>query len=76
MQQMQRLWTSESAHKEGMVEYVLSDYEEDIKRILYTDVRHTPSGAYGDADECVCIGSVEYHVVYQDIGKANAWDGC
>lgn len=64
---MQKLWASEGVHKEGAVEYLLSDYEEDIKRVLFTDVRHVPSGAYGDTGECVCLGSVEYHVVYQSV---------
>ncbi len=62
---LQKLWTSDGVHKEGTAEYLLSDYEEDIKRVLYTDVRHTPSASYTDGGECVCIGSVEYHVVYQ-----------
>ena len=65
---LEKLWASDGVHKEGTAEYLLSDYEEDIKRVLYTDVRHVPASAYGDAGECVCIGSVEYHVVYQSVG--------
>ena len=66
---VERIGALSVAHKDGSAEYLLSDYEEDIKRILYTDVRLVPSGCFGASGNMTAIGSVEYRVVYLSVGE-------
>ena len=66
---VERIGTVSVAHKDGSTDYLLSDYEEDIKRILYTDVRLVPSGCLGASGNMTAIGSVEYRVVYLSVGE-------
>lgn len=61
---VERVGSQTTAHKEGSIDYMLSDYEGEIKRILYTDVRIVPSGCFGASGSLSAIGSVECRVLY------------
>ena len=51
---------------ESTGEYVLPDYNGDIKKILYTDARVIPSASFQSGDSIEYSGIVAYGVIYLD----------
>lgn len=51
---------------ESCTDYVLPDYNEDVRKIIFTGAKINPSGAFPDGDEIVFSGVVDYNVVYSD----------
>lgn len=47
-------------------EYVLPDYNGDVRKILYTSAEVRPSGRFAGGDEVECSGIVVYEIVYID----------
>jgi len=59
-----RALAPESVQSTG--EYVLPDYQGDVRRVLYSRARAVPSGKYQNADGIEAAGIVAYDVVYLD----------
>ena len=51
---------------ESSAEYVLPDYNEDVRKIIFTAARVNPSGVFADGDELVFSGVIDYNVIYND----------
>lgn len=51
---------------ESACDYVLPDYNTDVKRVLFAKARVTDSGCYIDGDSVNLNGAIEYEVVYLD----------
>lgn len=58
-------------------EYVLPDYNTDIKRVLYVGCHAVPSGGFVDGDALELCGTLAYDVVYIDAdGEIASLDFC
>ncbi len=51
---------------ESQGEYILPDYNSDVKKILFTEAYAVPSGKFFDAEALEYTGAVNYSVVYLD----------
>ena len=51
---------------ESSAEYILPDYNEDIRKILYTGAEINSSQPFLDGDEAVFSGVINYTVIYND----------
>lgn len=58
-------------------EYILPDYNTDIKRVLYVGCHTVPSGGFVDGDALELCGTLAYDVVYVDAeGEIASLDFC
>ena len=48
------------------LEYTLSDYQGDVKRVLYTSVSVGEGARFQNGDAIECSGVIEYNIVYMD----------
>ena len=53
-------------YAESGCDYVLPDYKQDVKKVLYTSATVIPSGKFFDSGELACSGIVTYNIVYLD----------
>lgn len=51
---------------ESTAEYVLPDYNEDIRKVIFTKAMINPTGAFVDGDEVVFSGAIDYNLIYSD----------
>ena len=57
-------------YSESAAEYVLPDYNGDVRKILYTNAEVRPSAKFASGDEVECSGIVVYEMIYLDTENA------
>lgn len=60
----------QDVYTESHVDYILPDYQGDVRKILFTEATLRPSGRFAGGDEVEFSGVVVYNVVYLD-GEEN-----
>ncbi len=53
-------------YSESTAEYVLPDYNNDVRKILYSEARVRPAGKFVGNDEAELNGVIVYNVIYSD----------
>ncbi len=56
----------QDVYSESGAEFVLPDYNNDVRKILYSEARVRPGGKFVGSDEVEFTGAVVYNVIYSD----------